>query len=79
MDKETLKIELIENIMNYFKYQLIVETEEHNEQLPIFNSILNIMLLMNKDKYTYTLKDIDNLLFDKLMIEISDVLYLNKT
>ena len=78
MDRESLKIELIENIMGYFKYQLIVETEEHNEQLPIFNSILNIMLLMNKDKYTYTLKDIDNLLFDRLIIEISDILHLNK-
>ena len=74
MDKEKIKYAYIDNIMSYLKYQLLTEIEENNDKLPIFNSVLTIMHKMNKYCYSYTLKDIDDTLFDKLIEEIISVL-----
>ena len=70
LDKEDLKYYLVDNIMSYLRYQLLIEIEEHNEKLKIFNIVLNIMCDMNEYDYSYTLKDIDDKLFDKLIQEV---------
>ena len=75
MCKDKLIIKIVDNIMSYFKYTLITIIEEEQNNLPIFNSVLNVMTYMNKDTYSYTLKDIDDNLFDKLIIEVLDNLY----
>ncbi|MBP3920072.1 MAG: hypothetical protein J6D28_00735 [Bacilli bacterium] len=78
MDREKEKIKLIDNIMSYFRYQLIDEVEEHNNKLPTFNIVLQIMIMMKKDGKSYSLVDIDNRLFDKLIIEVSKQLFIYK-
>lgn len=70
LDKEDLKYYLVDNIMSYLRYQLLIEIEENNEKLKIFNIVLNIMCDMNEYDYSYTLKDIDDKLFDKLIQEV---------
>lgn len=70
LDKEDLKYYLVDNIMSYLRYQLLIEIEEHNQKLKIFNIVLNIMCDMNEYDYSYTLKDIDDKLFDKLIQEV---------
>lgn len=68
MTSEQLKSYLIENIASYFKYEIyeIIDTY----QLSIFNKVFDIIKNNNKDNYSYTLKDIDNDLFDKLISDI---------
>ena len=70
MSKEDFKYDLIDNIMSYLKYQLLSEIEENDENMPIFKSVLNVINNMNDYEYSYTLKDIDEKLFNKLIKEI---------
>ena len=65
---DKIKYDLIDNIMSYFKYELIDLLDNH--KLPIFNNVLKIMHDNNNEYYYYTLKDIDNNLFNELMYEI---------
>lgn len=44
--------------------------------MPIFQSVLNVINNMNDYEYSYTLKDIDEKLFDKLIQEIITILNL---
>lgn len=74
MNKEEIKYALIDNLMSYFKYQLMAEIEENNKKLPIFNNVLTMMQNMNKYRYSYTLKDIDDKLFDELIREVIGIL-----
>ena len=57
-----------------FKYELLTIIDEEKEKVPIFNSVLELMSNMNKYTYSYTPKDIDDELFDKLIYEIKHVL-----
>lgn len=72
MNKEQLTINLIDNIMSYFKYELLIKIEEKPNNFNIFNTVLNIMSIMNKYTYSYTLKDIDDKLFCELINEIKE-------
>ena len=42
--------------------------------MPIFKSVLNVINIMNDYEYSYTLKDLDEKLFDKLIQEIITIL-----
>ena len=77
MSTKNFKYELIDNILIYFKYQILEELEENNKRLPIFNNVLNLINNMNNHDYSYTLKDIDDKLFDKLIKEVISILYKN--
>ena len=68
MTSEQLKSYLIENISSYFKYEIYEVIDTY--QLPIFNKVFHIIKNNNKDNYSYTLKDIDNDLFDELISDI---------
>ena len=68
MTSKQLKSYLIENIASYFKYEIYEVINTY--QLPIFNKVFHIIKNNNKDNYSYTLKDIDNDLFDKLISDI---------
>ena len=74
MNKYDFKYDLIDNILSYFKYQILSEIEENNNNLPIFNSVLYLINTMNDFEYSYTLKDIDESLFTKLIEEIVSIL-----
>ena len=74
MNKEDFKYELVDNIIIYLKYQRLSEIEEDNKNMPIFKSVLNVINNMNDYEYSYTLKDIDEKLFDKLIQEIITIL-----
>lgn len=74
MNKEDFKYELVDNIIIYLKYQILSEIEEDNKNMPIFKSVLNVINNMNDYEYSYTLKDIDEKLFDKLIQEIITIL-----
>ena len=74
MSTKNFKYELIDNILIYFKYQILEELEENNKRLPIFNNVLNLINNMNNHDYSYTLKDIDDKLFDKLIKEVISIL-----
>lgn len=74
MEKEKIKYYLVDNIMSYLKNQLLVEIEENNERLKVFNNVLNIMCEMNEYEYSYTLKDIDDKLFNRLIQEVVTVI-----
>ena len=74
MCKEEMKINLVDNIMGYLKYELLLKLEEQPNSFTIFNSVLDLMQVMNKYSYSYTLKDIDDLLFEKLIGEITRIL-----
>ena len=76
MNKEDFKYELVDNIIIYLKYQILSEIEEDNKNMPIFKSVLNVINNMNDYEYSYTLKDIDEKLFDKLIQEIITILNL---
>ena len=47
---------------------------KENKNLPILNNVLNLINNMNNHDYSYTLKDIDDRLFDKLIEEIISIL-----
>ena len=68
MTSEQLKSYLIENIASYFKYEIYEVIDTY--QLPAFNKVFDIIKNNNKDNYSYTLKDIDYVLFDKLISDI---------
>jgi len=68
MTSEQLRSYLIENIASYFKYEIYESIDTY--QLPIFNEVFDIIKNNNKDNYSYTLKDIEDILFDKLIKEI---------
>lgn len=68
MTSEQLKSYLIENIASYFKYEIYESIDTY--QLPIFNEVFDLIKNNNKDNYSYTLKDIEDILFDKLIKEI---------
>lgn len=74
MNEKDFKYELIDNVLIYFKYQILEELEEGNKNLPIFNNVLNLINNMNDYEYSYTLKDIDDRLFDKLIKEVISIL-----
>lgn len=74
LNKYNFKYDLIDNILSYFKYQILSEIEENNNNLPIFNSVLYLINTMNDYDYSYTLKDIDESLFNKLIEEIVSIL-----
>ena len=76
MNKEKIKYDLIDNIMSYLKYTFldILDEDENKEKLSVFYNVLEIMEKLNKDYYSYTLKDIDDKLFDKLINEVISVL-----
>lgn len=74
MNEKDFKYELIDNILIYFKYQILDELEEDTKRLPIFNNVLNLINNMNNHDYSYTLKDIDDKLFDKLIKEVISIL-----
>ena len=74
MNKEDFKYELVDNIIIYLKYQILSEIEEDNKNMPIFKSVLNVINNMNDYEYSYTLKDIDEKLFDKLIQEIITII-----
>ena len=76
MNKEDFKYEWVDNIIIYLKYQILFEIEEGNKNMPIFQSVLNVINNMNDYEYSYTLKDIDEKLFDKLIQEIITILNL---
>ncbi len=67
---EKVKYKLINNILIYFKYQMLDELEEDTKRLSIFNNVLNLINNMNNHDYSCTLKDIDN----KLIKEIIPIL-----
>ena len=73
MTSEQLKSYLIENIASYFKYEIYEVIDTY--QLPIFNKVFHIIKNNNKDNYSYTLKDIDNDLFDELISDIVQKLF----
>lgn len=75
MNKENLTYKIVDNIMSYLKYTLLTIIEEETEELPVFTNVLNIMSCMNKYTYSYTLSDIDDKLFDKLIEEVITVLH----
>lgn len=75
MNKENLTYKIVDNIMSYLKYTLLTIIEEETEELPVFINVLNIMSCMNKYTYSYTLSDIDDKLFDKLIEEVITVLH----
>ena len=50
------------------------EIEENDENMPIFKSVLNVINNMNDYEYSYTLKDINEKLFNKLIKEIIMIL-----
>ena len=79
MNKEELIIKLVENIMIFFKDELLTIIDEEKEKVPIFNSVLDLMSHMNKYTYSYTLRDIDDKLFDKLIYEIKNVIFTKVT
>lgn len=70
MDKDEIKYYLVDNILDYLKFQLLDELGERSEKFPTFNAILSLMCIMNNEHYSYTLKDIDELLFEQLITEI---------
>lgn len=70
MDKNEVKYYLVDNIVDYLKIQLLDNINESNEKFQIFNVVLILMSVMNKEQYTYTLKDLDDTLFDQLITEI---------
>ena len=76
MSKEKIKYDLIDNIMSYLKYTFldILDEDENKKKLSVFYDVLEIMENMNKDYYSYTLKDIDDKLFDKLINEVINAL-----
>ena len=74
MNEKDFKYELIDNILIYFKYQILDELEEDTKRLPIFNNVLNLINNMNNHDYSYTLKDIDDKLFNKLIKEVISIL-----
>ena len=76
MSKEKIKYDLIDNIMSYLKYTFldILDEDKNREKLSVFYDVLEIMQDMNKEYYLYTLKDIDDKLFDKLINEVISVL-----
>lgn len=74
MNKKNFKYELVDNIIIYLKYQILHEIEQNNKNMPIFKSVLNVINNMNDYEYTYTLKDIDEKIFDKLIQEIITIL-----
>lgn len=65
---DKIKYDLIDNIMSYFKYEFMDILDNH--KLPIFNNVLKIMHDNNNNEYYYTLKDIDNNLFNELIHEV---------
>lgn len=74
MSKEVLTLNIVDNITCYLKYQILSKLEEDPSNVPIFNNVLNIMSCMNDYIYSYTLKDIDDKLFEKLIDEIISLL-----
>ncbi len=70
MDKDKIKYCLVNNIMDCFKFRLLDDLNENSEKFPIFNIVLALMSIMNNEQYYYTLKDIDELLFERLISEI---------
>ena len=74
MSKEEIKYNMVEDIACYLKYILLSTIDEEPDKLPIFNNVLNIISCMNSTNYTYTLKCIDNKLFDKLILEVINIL-----
>lgn len=74
MSKEALTLNIVDNIAWYLKYQILTILEEGSSNTPIFNNVLNIMSCMNDYTYSYTLKDIDDKLFDKLIEEVISLL-----
>ena len=78
MSENEVKNKFVDDIMDYFKKQLLSEIEEHSASLPVFNVILDVMKIMNDNNNCfYSLSDLDNTLFDSLMDEVSNVLFLN--
>ena len=73
LTSEQLKSYLIENIASYFKYKIYEVIDTY--QLPIFNKVFDIIKNNNKDNYLYTLKYIDNYLFDELVSDIVQKLF----
>ena len=73
LTSEQLKSYLIENIASYFKYEIYEVIDTY--QLPIFNKVFHIIKNNNKDNNSYTLKDIDNDLFDELISDIVQKLF----
>lgn len=47
MFKEELKLNLVDNIMSYLKYELLLKLEEKSDSFLIFNNILDLMKVMN--------------------------------
>lgn len=74
MSKEALTLNIVDNIVWYLKYQILAKLEENSNNVPIFNNVLNMMSCMNDYTYSYTLKDIDDKLFEKLIDEIISLL-----
>ena len=70
MCKEELKIKLVDNIVSYLKYELLSKIDERPEEFVTFNHVLDTMKIMNKYTYSYTLKDIDDRVFEVLIHEI---------
>lgn len=73
MTKKTLTNKLVNDIMNILKDMLLVTIEEENDKLPIFNRVLNVIYCMEKHVYSYSLKDIDDSLFEVLMEEVINI------
>ena len=74
MSKEALVLNVVDNIANYLKYQILDKINMEIVKTPIFDNVINIMHNMNDYTYSYTLKDIDDKLFDKLIAEIVSLL-----
>ena len=70
MCKEEVKLNLIDNIFGYLKFELLDKIEKIPNEFIVFNNVLDRMNIMNKYTYSYTLKDIDEELFDRLINEI---------
>ena len=72
MTSEQLKSYLIENIASYFKYEIYEIINIYH--LSIFTKVFNVIKNNSIDNYSYTLKDIDYDLFDKLISDIVQIL-----
>lgn len=70
MHKSQMKDYLVDDIIDGFKGVLLDAIDERSNELPVFNSVLNVIECMNKHTYTYTLSDLDEKLFDRLMEEV---------
>lgn len=61
---------LVDDVMDYLKDAVYDGINEDPDSFPIFNKASSLMLCLND----YSLKDFDNRLFDKVILEVINYL-----